>query len=99
MSVEDEFGLVEMESGTLSRFALVDSVDDSGPVDRFEDGDSEEHFVNANIFVENLDDFDAIANGAFSGARLFVNTGKYSPRMIVPEIFRDMPLLSVLLDY
>uniref|UniRef100_A0A915PL16 HECT-type E3 ubiquitin transferase n=1 Tax=Setaria digitata TaxID=48799 RepID=A0A915PL16_9BILA len=71
---EDDFGMVEMEPGALSRFALVDSVDDSGPVDRFEDGDSEENFVNANIFVENLDEMDALTNGAFTGARLFVNT-------------------------
>lgn len=74
---EDDFGMVEMEPGALSRFALVDSVDDSGPADRFEDGDSEENFVNANIFVENLDDIDALTNGAFSGARLFVNTSKH----------------------
>ncbi|CAG9536021.1 unnamed protein product [Cercopithifilaria johnstoni] len=71
---EDDFGMVEMEPAVLSRFALVDSVDDSGPADRFEDGDSEENFVNANIFVENLDDIDALTNGAFTGARLFVNT-------------------------
>ncbi|KAL3982881.1 HECT-domain (ubiquitin-transferase) family protein [Acanthocheilonema viteae] len=71
---EDDFGMVEMEPAALSRFALVDSVDDSGPADRFEDGDSDENFVNANIFVENLDDIDALTNGAFTGARLFVNT-------------------------
>lgn len=74
---EDDFGMVEMEPAALSRFALVDSVDDSGPADRFEDGDSDENFVNANIFVENLDDIDALANGAFTGARLFVNTSKH----------------------
>ncbi|VDO11668.1 unnamed protein product, partial [Brugia timori] len=71
---EDDFGMVEIEPGALSRFTLVDSVDDSGPADRFEDGDSEENFVNTNIFVENLDDIDALTNGAFTGARLFVNT-------------------------
>ncbi|MCP9265605.1 E3 ubiquitin-protein ligase huwe1 [Dirofilaria immitis] len=64
---EDDFGMVELEPGALSRFALVDSVDDSVPADRFEDGDSEENFVNANIFVENLDDIDALTNGAFTG--------------------------------
>ncbi|VDK63407.1 unnamed protein product, partial [Onchocerca ochengi] len=75
---EDDFGMVELEPGALSRFALVDSVDDSVPADRFEDGESEENFVNANIFVENLDDIDALTNGAFTGARLFVNTSMES---------------------
>lgn len=74
---EDDFGMVELEPGALSRFALVDSVDDSVPADRFEDGESEENFVNANIFVENLDDIDALTNGAFTGARLFVNTSEH----------------------
>ncbi|VDK86830.1 unnamed protein product, partial [Litomosoides sigmodontis] len=75
VSVEDDFGMVEMEPAAISRFALVDSVDNSGAAERFEDGGaSEENFVNANIFIENLDDIDALTNGAFTGARLFVNT-------------------------
>lgn len=75
---EDDFGMVEMEPAPLSRYGLSNSVEDSGPADRFEDGDSDENFVNTNIFVENMDDIDALANGAFTGARLFVNTGMES---------------------
>lgn len=78
MSVEDDFGMVEMEPAAISRFSLVDSADNSGAAERFEDGGAaEENFVNANIFIENLDDIDALTNGAFTGARLFVNTGKH----------------------
>ncbi|VDN03027.1 unnamed protein product [Thelazia callipaeda] len=75
---EDDFGMVEIEPGALSRFALVDNVN-SGSVDRFEDGGSEENFVNTNIFVENLDDIDALTNATFPGARLFVNTNMDGP--------------------
>lgn len=84
---EDDFGMAEMEPAPLSRYGLSNSVEDSGPADRFEDGDSDENFVNTNIFVENLDDIDALANGAFTGARLFVNTSKRFPYLTCEKLY------------